>query len=324
VTLVAKRLLTIVSPCYNEEKAVEACYRAVREVVETQLPGYDFEHIFADNASTDGTVAELKRLAKKDKRIKVVVNARNYGPFRSTFNALMHSRGDAVLVMLAVDLQDPPSLLPEFVKQWRAGHKVVYGVRRNRKESLLMRGARSLFYRLIAMSSDIRIPLDAGEFQLVDKQVIDGLRRYRDHYPYIRGMIANVGFKSVGIPYDWGQRKHGKSRNNLLHLYDQAVNGLISFSNLPMRLMVFSGLFLAAASLLYAFGALLLALFSPHPLAQSGIMTLIIAFFFLTGMQLVFVGVIGEYVAAIHAQVRQGAVVVEQELVNLTPLKERA
>ena len=210
-------------------------------------------------------------------------------------------------------------MLHEFVAQWVAGTQVVYGVRRNRKESMLMRAARKIFYRLIAVSSNITIPLDAGEFQFVDRRVIEALRRYRDHYPYIRGMIANVGFKSVGIPYDWGQRKHGLSRNNLLHLYDQAVNGLISFSNLPMRIMVFTGLGLAVASIGYALGALVLALLSVKPLAQPGIMTMIVAFFFLTGVQLVFIGVIGEYVAAIHAQVRQGFVVVEQELINFDP-----
>jgi hypothetical protein len=181
---------------------------------------------------------------------------------------------------------------------------------------MLMRAARTLFYRLVAFSSNIRIPVDAGEFQFIDRKVVDALRQFKDHYPYIRGMIANVGFKSVGVPYDWGVRRHGGSRNNFFRLYDQAVNGLISFTNLPMRLSVFLGVFLALGSVLYALVTLILALLSPHPLASPGIMTLIIALFFFTGIQLLLVGVIGEYVAAIHAQVRQGAVVVEQERVN--------
>jgi glycosyltransferase involved in cell wall biosynthesis len=321
-----KRLISVISPCYNEEKAVTDCYLAVKKVFEESLPGYDFEHVFADNCSTDGTVEVLRGLAAGDPRVKVIVNARNYGPFRSTFNALLKTRGDAVLVMLAVDLQDPPELLKDFVAQWEAGFKVVYGVRRNRKESLLMRAARSLFYRLIAMSSSIQIPLDAGEFQFVDRKVVEALRRFRDHYPYIRGMIANVGFKSTGIPYDWGVRRHGKSRNNYYHLYDQAVNGLISFTNLPMRISVFAGSLLAVGSFLFALVSMVLALVSPRPLAPPGIMTLIVALFFFAGIQLLFIGVIGEYVAAIHAQVRQGSVVVEQELINIDtpPPAERA
>lgn len=324
-----KRLISVISPCYNEERGVTDCYLAVKRVFEEALKGYEWEHIFADNSSTDSTVEILRGLAAKDARVKVIVNARNYGPFRSIFNALGHTSGDAVLVMLAVDLQDPPEVLTEFVARWEEGYKVVYGVRRNRKENVLMRAARNIFYRLVAASSDISIPRDAGEFQLIDRQVVRALTRYQDYYPYIRGMIANVGFRSVAVPFDWGVRKHGRSHNNLVRLYDQAVNGLISFANLPMRICVFLGLFFAASSLLYALWAFLRAIFATHPLAQPGIMTLIVGFFFIGGVQLFFIGVIGEYVAAIHSQVRQGFVVVEQELINLEPqapgtLRERA
>lgn len=315
-----KQLISIVSPCFNEESAVGDCYLAVKRIFEGALADYEFEHVFADNCSTDGTVGVLRSLAAQDPRVKIIVNARNYGPFRSTFNALMRTQGDAVLVMLAVDLQDPPELLVDFVARWKEGYKVVAGVRRNRKESLLMRAARKAFYRLVTLSADIRIPLDAGEFQFVDRQVVEALRRFRDHYPYIRGMIANVGFRSISVPYDWGVRRQGKSRNNLMHLYDQAINGLISFGNLPMRLCVFTGTAFALGSLVYAGAATLKALLSPHPLAAPGTMTLIVALFFFGGVQLLFLGVVGEYVAAIHSQVRQGFVVVEQECINLTPV----
>jgi glycosyltransferase involved in cell wall biosynthesis len=316
------RVISIISPCYNEEKAVTDCYLAVKKVFDGPLAGYDFEHVFADNCSSDATVEVLRGLAAQDPRVKVIVNARNYGPFRSTFNALLHTSGDAVLVMLAVDLQDPPEVLVDFVARWEEGYKVVYGVRRNRKESVLMRAARGLFYRLVAFSADIQIPLDAGEFQFIDRQVVEALKRFKDHYPYIRGMIANVGFRSTSVAYDWGVRRHGKSRNNLFHLYDQAINGLISFANLPMRLCVFTGIFFAVGSLLYAFVSVTLALLAPHPLAPPGTMTLIVALFFFGGVQLLSIGVIGEYVAAIHIQVRQGFVVVEQETINLPAVSE--
>jgi glycosyltransferase involved in cell wall biosynthesis len=319
-----KRVISVISPCFNEEGAVTDCYLAVKRVFDGPLAAYDFEHVFADNCSGDRTVEVLRGLAAQDPRVKVIVNARNYGPFRSTFNAMLHTSGDAVLVMLAVDLQDPPGVLVDFVARWEEGFKVVYGVRRNRKESWLMRAARGLFYRLVAFSADIQIPLDAGEFQFIDRQVVEALKRYKDHYPYIRGMIANVGFKSASVAYDWGVRRHGKSRNNLFHLYDQAINGLISFANLPMRLCVFAGIFFAMGSLLYALVAVVLALLSPHPLAPPGTMTLIVALFFFGGVQLLSIGVIGEYVAAIHTQVRQGFVVVEQERINLPALPEGA
>jgi len=217
-----------------------------------------------------------------------------------------------------VDLQDPPSLLPEFVRHWEQGYKVVYGIRQNRRESLLMRSARSLFYRLVALSANVRIPEDAGEFQLIDRQVVEAMRHYQDHYPYVRGMIANVGFKSIGIGYNWGVRRHGKSSANLFHLYDNAVNGLISFSNLPMRIAVFIGLGVAAFSLASAVVAVLLRIFLPQDSPQ-GIATLIVAVFFFGGIQLAFIGIIGEYVAAIHAQVRQGFAVFEQEQINIDP-----
>lgn len=314
--MAARRLISVVSPCYNEERSVGECYLAVKKVFDEGLPGYDWELVFADNCSTDGTVAVLREIAGRDPHVKVIVNSRNYGAFRSMFNALMKTKGDAVLAMLAVDLQDPPELLKDFVARWEEGYKVVYGVRKNRKESLVMRAARSLFYRLVKFSADFNIPADAGEFQLLDRQVVEALRHYKDYFPYLRGMIANVGFKSVGIPYDWGLRRHGKSAANLFHLYDAAVNGLISFTNLPMRISVFSGIFLAAASFLIAIFSVLAAIFFPQQAVPKGIITLIVAVFFFSGIQLLFIGIIGEYIAAIHAQVRQGFAVFEQELIN--------
>jgi polyisoprenyl-phosphate glycosyltransferase len=318
-TMPAKRLISVVSPCYNEELSVAECHLAVKKVFEESLPQYEWEHIFADNCSTDRTVAILKDIAKKDRHVRVIVNARNFGALRSMFNALLKTRGDAVLVMLAVDLQDPPALLKEFTALWEQGYKVVYGIRKNRKESLIMRSARSVFYRLVKFSANVSIPVDVGEFQLIDRQVVEALRHYRDYHPYMRGMIANVGFRSIGVPYDWGRRRHGKSTANLFRLYDEAVNGLISFTNLPMRISVIVGILLAAGSLLYAVVAVVGTLLFPQRSVPQGIVTRIVAVFFFSGVQLLFIGIIGEYIAAIHAQVRQGFAVFEQELINFGP-----
>lgn len=308
-------LISVITPCFNEEENVAACRDAVRRVFEEQLPQSDYEHIFADNASTDGTLAALADLAAADARVKVIGNARNVGPFRNTFNALRSASGDAVVVLLAADLQDPPELIATFVQRWQEGYDVVYGVRAKRRESARMRLARRLYYRLVARLADVDIPVDTGEFQLVDRKIAERLKEVDDYYPYIRAMIAQCGGKAVGVPYEWRARRRGKSKNRLYHLLDQGMNGLISTSNLPMRLSVFAGFALSAASILYALIQLAwnLIFFGAAP---SGIATLIIGLMFFSGVQLFFIGILGEYIAAIHAQVRRGPKVAETLRLN--------
>ena len=310
-------LISVVTPCYNEEANVRECHEALREVFLRDLPGYDYEHIFCDNASTDGTVALLRRLAAEHPEVKVVVNARNYGPFRSTFNGLRHARGDAIVVMFAADLQDPPEVIAEFVQQWRAGHEVVWGVRKHREEGAAMRAIRKAYYRMVSRFAGIDIPIDVGEFQLVDKRVLEALLQHDDYYPYIRGMIANCGFDAVGVPYVWRARKRGFSKNRLYHLVDQGLNGLISFTNLPMRIAMFVGFFIAFVSFSYAAFTMAVNLIRHGELTVPGIPTLIVALFFFGGVQLMFLGIIGEYVSAIHFQVRKRPLVVEREVINL-------
>ena len=304
---------------------MEACHDAVSALfaADGQLAGYDYEHIFADNSSSDGTVARLRALALEDRRVRVIVNARNYGPFRSTFNALRHTKGDAVVPMLPVDLQDPPQLIPEFVRKWEEGYLRIYGVRKRRRENWLMRFLRRRYYWLVNKLANIEIPENVAEFQLLDRTIVRSLLRFRDYYPYIRGMIANIGFnrESIGVDYTWQPRRSGTSKNRFFNLLDQALNGIISFSNVPMRLAIFFGFGMAFLSIVY--GAVQLAINVIHPgAAPPGIATLIVALFFLSGIQLSLLGVLGEYVSAIHAQVRQGDVLVERELINLEPLPE--
>ncbi len=313
----SRKLISIITPCYNEELNIEACYIAVKAVFENQLKNYDYEHVFCDNASSDSTVEKLEKLAKNDSNVKVIVNARNYGPFRSTFNALLSTKGDAVVVMLAADLQDPPEVVVDFVKEWENGNKVVYGIRANREESFIMRNIRKLYYRILSSWANIQIPVDAGEFQLVDRVVIDALKQHDDHYPYIRGMIANCGFKAKGVPYTWKARERGFSKNRLYHLIDQGLNGLISFTNLPMRLCMFFGFIVATLSILYAITAMLINFVYFREFSQPGIATLIVGLFFFGGVQLFVLGVVGEYVSAIHQQVRKKPLVVEQKRINI-------
>jgi glycosyltransferase involved in cell wall biosynthesis len=311
-----RRLISVVTPCYNEQDNVRDCAAAVRAVFERRLPGYDFEHVFCDNGSTDRTPDELRRLAAEDRRVKVILNARNFGPFCSTFNGLLRTRGDAVLVMLPADLQDPPELLPEFVRRWEEGHQVVYGIRTSREEGFLMRRVRRLYYWTVSKFADIHIPPNVGEFQLVDRVVVEALRRFEDHYPYIRGMIANCGFRTTGFEYTWKSRRKGFSKNRLYHLIDQGLNGLVSFTKVPLRLCLLGGFLLAALSILYAAVSLVVHLCNGGSLAQPGIPTLIVALFFFSGVQLFFFGVLGEYMAAVHFQVRKRPLVIEKERIN--------
>jgi glycosyltransferase involved in cell wall biosynthesis len=309
-------LISVVTPCYNEENNVRECYERVRQVFASELREYEYEHVFCDNASSDRTVEILRGIAADDCNVKVILNARNYGPFRSTFNALLKTSGDAVVVMLAADLQDPPEVVPEMVRRWEQGYEVVYGIRANREEGVVMRNVRKLYYRMVNRFANIDIPNDVGEFQLVDKRIIEALRQCDDYYPYIRGMIANCGFRSTGVPYRWAARKRGLSKNRLYHLIDQGLNGIISFTNIPLRLCMFVGSAVAVVSLLFAFVTVCVKLFYLGRLTEPGIPTLITALFFFGGVQLFFLGLIGEYISAIHFQVRKRPLVLERESIN--------
>ena len=312
------KTISIISPCFNEAENVGACHQAVKALFEPDGPLFDYrcEHIFADNASTDGTVEILRELAASDPAVKVILNARNYGPFRSNFNALRAATGDAVLVFLPVDLQDPPHMIPEFVKLWESGVEVVAGARANRRESLALRACRAIFYRLVRALSDVDIPIDVGEFQLIDRKVWKAVVQHDDHYPYIRGIIASVGFRRVIVPYTWEARERGLSKNNLPRLIDQALNGIFSFTSVPMRLCTFGGI--AMAGICFCYAALALGIWFIRPdLAPRGMTTIITALFFLSGMQLTFIGILGEYVTSIHSQVRKRPLVVERERLNM-------
>ena len=312
--------ITIVSPCYNEEENVEACYQAVLALFapDGPLAHHEREHIFSDNASEDATVEILRRIASTDQSAKVILNARNFGPFRSNFNALRYATGDAILVFLPVDLQDPPEVVPEMVRHWENGIEVVAGARVNREETWTLRTCRRIFYRIVNMLSDFEIPENVGEFQLIDRKVWEVVVSHRDQYPYIRGIIASAGFRRLIIPYTWKARKRGISKNNALRLIDQAMNGIFSFTNAPMRFCSFLGFGVAGLALLYALFTFLFALVTRQA-APAGTQTIIIALFFFSGVQLMFIGMMGEYITAIHSQVRRGPMVVERERINLDP-----
>ena len=310
------KTISVVTPCYNEELNVRDAYEAVRKIFETELPGYRREHIFCDNCSTDGTVAILKELAANDPCVKIIANIRNFGPLRNTYNGVMAATGDAVLMFLPADLQDPPELLPQFVAEWEKGYEIVYGIRATREEGWLLRSIRGVYYRILTRFSDLVVPPNVGDFQLVDRRVIEAMRQIQDSYPFLRMMTFECGGRAKGIPYHWRARKKGISKNQLTSLFDQGMNGIVSFTTAPVRLALVIGLTMAMVSLAFSIVNLLISIIYYREVAAPGIMTLIVAIFFFGGVQLLFLGVIGEYVLAIYGQIRAKPVVFERERIN--------
>ncbi|MDN4986744.1 glycosyltransferase family 2 protein [Bradyrhizobium sp. WYCCWR 13022] len=310
------KTISVVTPCFNEELNVKDCHEAVRRVFNEKLEGYQREHIFCDNASDDRTVEILRGIAAADPSVRIIVNARNFGPLRNTFNGVMASSGDAVLLFMPADLQDPPELLPDFVKLWEAGNEIVYGIRAVREEGRLMRGIRNVYYQLLTRFSEIKVPPGVGDYQLVDRKVVNRMRQVRDGYPFMRMMTFECGGRAVGVPYTWRARKKGLSKNRAAALIDQGLNGLVSFTSAPLRFGLYAGFVLSFLSIGYAVANLLLGLILYQRLADPGILTLIVAMFFFGGVQLFFMGMIGEYILAIYGQVREKPVVFERERIN--------
>jgi polyisoprenyl-phosphate glycosyltransferase len=307
--------ISVITPCFNEAENVEICASELERVMSEQLPGYDYEHIFADNASTDATLLKLRTLAARDSRIRVISNSRNVGPFRNMWNAMKSATGDAVIPLLPADLQDPPTVIPELVKNWEQGFLVTYGVRANRQESFIMRLARGTYYRIIKKFASAVIPLNSGEFLLADKKVVDSILAVDDQYPYIRGLIAQTGVRSASVPYTWAKRERGKSKNSFISLLDQAINGFVSTSRVPARLALLGGFILSLFGVAFALFTAFLALTSESN-TPVGIPTIIVGIFLLGGIQLLFLGIIGEYILSIHGQVRRIPPMFETERIN--------
>jgi len=243
------KFLSIIVPVYNEEANVEPLYEAVNRVLHPIADRYRWEFIFTDNCSSDRTFECLDRIASRDPRVRVYRFTRNFGFQRSILTGYRLARGDAA-VQIDADLQDPPELIIDFVKLWEAGYEVVYGVRRSRPEPVVLRAMRRIFYRLIAWLSNDDLPVDVGDFRLVDRRVLDLLHLYRDENPYLRGYIASLGYRQVGITYDRAKRERGKTSFGLGSLVKLALDGIVSHSTLPLRLARFVGVALSALAIL--------------------------------------------------------------------------
>src|SRR6267154_1464955 len=309
----AKRTISVITPCYNEEANVRELYARVRAAI-ASAGSYSYEHIFIDNASLDNTLGELKRLAAEDKNVKVIRNTRNFGHVRSPIHALYQATGDAVIGIVA-DLQDPPEMIVDLVRKWEEGYPVVIGVKAASDESGLMFWIRKQYYRLVNRLSGVETYENFTGFGLYDRKVVDVIKQFDDPYPYFRGMIAEAGFRHFDIPYHQPARTRGITKNNFYTLYDIAMLAITNLSKVPLRLVTFSGFAGALVSILVSLAYLIYKLiFWSH--FSVGIAPLVIGVFFFMSIQMLFMGLIGEYVGTIHTLVQKRPLVVEQERIN--------
>ena len=313
-----KKIISIIAPCYNESDNIEPFYQRLVKIFKEELSDYDYEIIVVDDNSTDSSSKILKKISDNDDSFKLIFNARNYGVHVSTFNAIKYVNGDALIPMLPVDMQDTPEIIIDFVKKWEEGFDIVYGIKKDREENFFLKCSRNIYYNLVTKISNVNIPPYVGEFQLLDKKIYQELLNFDDYYPYTRGIIATLSSNSFGIEYTWKKRLKGKSKTSILKLFDMAINGIISFSNLPIRVFTVFGVTLSLISLLFIIIQMLSHILIEGRMSTPGISTLIVAIFFFSGIQLLFMGIIGEYISAIHSQVRKSKNnVVEKEKINL-------
>ncbi len=307
------KTISVVSSCYNEEGNLQEFYDRIIAAFK-QLPTYAYEIIVADNCSADRSREILRAIAAQDRQFKVILNAGNFGHIRSPFNAIMQASGDAVVVLCS-DLQEPPEMILEFVRQWESGYQVVCGVKPKSRENPLMFQIRRLYYRLLSSCADTPQIQNFTGFGLYDRRVIDAIKKFHEPYPYLRGLVCEVGFRRTEVPFVQAARKHGRTKNNFFTLYDMAMTGFVNHTKLPLRLAAFVGFFLAFLSLLVAVGYFIYKLLFWQTF-NLGLAPMVIGLFFFASVQLIFIGIIGEYIGAVWTQVKNKPWVIEEERIN--------
>lgn len=305
--------VSIVTPCYNEEGNIEELYERIRKVLEG-LPQYAYEHIFIDNCSQDRTPQILRELANRDRRVKVIFNNRNFGHIRSPYHGLLQGRGEAVIVM-ASDLQDPPELIPEFLRLWEDNWKIVVGQKAKSEESPLFFAIRKVYYRLVNRLAEVELLENVTGFGLYDQAVVAQFRLLDDAYPYVRGLISELGYPVEKVVYTQPLRRRGVSANNFYTLYDIAMLGITSHSKVPLRLATMLGFAMSVLSFLLGLGYLVYKLLF-WTRFDVGVAPLVIGMFFISSVQLFFIGLVGEYIGFIHTQVQHRPLVIERERLN--------
>jgi polyisoprenyl-phosphate glycosyltransferase len=314
-----QKLITICIPVLNEEGNIDRLLQRLDDVVRVNVR-YQFEFLFTDNASTDDTFGILAKRAASDRRIRVLRFSRNFGFQRSILTNYLNARGEAA-VQIDADLQDPPELISEFLKKWEQGYKVVYGIRRRRVENLVLKLGRRVHYRLIQALSDVPVPLDAGDFRLIDRLIIDELAKQVDQAPYIRGMIASMGYPQIGIPYDRMARVSGRTKFNLPALVRLSIDGICSQSTLPIQYITTFGFFTSLVSAILAL-AYLISYALGYGAKARGFTTLVLLMLISMSVQTLFIGIIGEYVGRIYSNVRRGPLTIIADRIEPHPVDD--
>lgn len=310
---VERKKISVVTGCFNEAENLPELYARLAAVWERHS-GYDWELIVADNRSTDGSREVLRELARRDRRVKVILNSNNFGHVRSPANAFRQADGDAVVSMCS-DLQDPPEMIERFLEHWEKGVKVVCAVKPASRENPLMAAVRRFYYGLLARFSETEQVRDFTGYGLYDRQFVDAFKKFPDPYPYFRGLVAEIGFERVEIPFVQDVRKHGRTKNNFFTLYDMAMTGFVNHTKIPLRLAVFCGFITAGCSLLVSLGYLVYKLVYWDTFSL-GMAPVVIGLFFFSAVQLIFIGIIGEYLGAVWTQVKNKPLVIEEEKIN--------
>ena len=308
-----KKIITILMACFNEEENVDELYKRLLDST-NPLKQYEFRFLFIDNSSEDQTVQNLDAIAKRDHRVTIIVNNRNFGHIRSPYWGFLQSTGDATIAM-ASDLQDPPELVESFLKEWEMGWKVVLAVKPTSKTNPIIHFMRKAYYHLLSKISTTPIIKNTTGFGLYDRVVIDCIKEIGDPYPYLRGLISEIGFPIKTIKFDQPKRFAGGSSNNLYSLYDMAMLGLVNHSIIPIRIISFTGFLLSIICIIFSIYYLIMKLlnWSEYPL---GFAPLAVGLFFIFGFMLVCLGMIGEYITSIHRFIRNIPVVTEKYRIN--------
>lgn len=306
--------ISVIIPCYNEEENIEAMYKALKNIFESKLASYDYEFIFIDNDSRDNSRKILRNLCSQDKNLKAIFNAKNFGQFNSPYYAMLQSSGDATILM-AADFQDPVEMIPKYVSAWEEGYKIVIGIKSSSKENALMYRLRSLYYKMIKKLSDVEQIEHFTGFGLYDKAFIKVMRDLDDPVPFLRGIVAELGFRRKEIPYEQPKRRAGITSNNLYKLYDAAMLSITSYTKIGLRLATLIGAISGALSFVVALIYLILKLlyWDRFP---AGMTPILIGMLFLGSVQIFFIGMIGEYILTINQRLMKRPLVVEEERIN--------
>ena len=306
--------ISILIPCYNEEENIVPISQAVIETMERDLPEYAFELVFIDNDSTDNTRSLIRGLCGQDRRIKAIFNARNFGQFNSPYYGMLQVTGDCVVEMVA-DFQDPVDMIPKYVREWEKGYKIVIGIKTSSRENKIMYWLRSCYYKTIKKLSDVEQIEHFTGSGLYDREFIEILRRLDDPTPFLRGIVAELGYKRKEIPYDQPKRRAGKTHNNFYRLYDAAMLSVTSYTKAGLRLATFFGFFCSLASMCVALVYLVMKLiwWDRFP---AGMAPMLIGMLFLGSVQIFFIGLLGEYIMSINQRVMKRPLVIEEERLN--------